>query len=68
VAHTQGSTILMELEMTQDMRLITMSAREFDRLKTIQAIIDGNLRPITAANRLHLSRRQVDRYGHINST
>ena len=40
---------------------ITMSMREIDRLKTIQAVIDRNLRPMTAANRLQLSRRQVDR-------
>jgi hypothetical protein len=41
---------------------ITMSMRDFDRLKTIQAVADGNLRAITAASRLQLTRRQVDRY------
>jgi hypothetical protein len=39
-----------------------MSMRDFDRLKTIQAVADGNLRAITAASRLQLTRGQVDRY------
>jgi transposase len=43
------------------MRMITMSIRELDRLKTIQAVVDGNLRAVTAAARLELSRRQIDR-------
>ena len=34
---------------------ITMSMRDIDRLKLIQAIIDGHLRASTAANRLQLS-------------
>jgi hypothetical protein len=40
---------------------ITMSMREIDRLKTIQAVIDGHLRPSTAASRLQLTKRQVNR-------
>jgi hypothetical protein len=30
---------------------ITMSMREIDRLRTIQAVIDGNLKPMQAALR-----------------
>jgi transposase len=40
---------------------ITMSMREIDRLKTIQAVVDGNLKPMQAAQRLHLTTRQVQR-------
>lgn len=40
---------------------ITMSMRDIDRLKVIQAIIDGNLKASTAANRLQLTKRQVNR-------
>lgn len=40
---------------------ITMNMHELDRLKTIQAVVDGNLHAVTAAARLQLSRRQVDR-------
>jgi hypothetical protein len=32
-----------------------------DRLKTIQAVIDGNLKASTAARRLQLTKRQVNR-------
>ncbi|WP_298235635.1 ISNCY family transposase [uncultured Azohydromonas sp.] len=38
-----------------------MSMREVDRLKTIQAVVDGGLRVGQAAQRLGLSRRQVER-------
>ncbi|WP_163960411.1 ISNCY family transposase [Noviherbaspirillum galbum] len=38
-----------------------MSMREVDRLKTLQAVIDGNLRAATAAQRLGLTKRQVNR-------
>jgi hypothetical protein len=31
---------------------ITMSMRELDRLKVIQALVDGNLKPGRAAERL----------------
>ncbi|MFC7518676.1 ISNCY family transposase [Herbaspirillum sp. GCM10030257] len=41
--------------------MITMSMREVDRIKTIQAVADGNLEATTASARLGLSRRQVDR-------
>ena len=40
---------------------ITMSMREIDRLKTIQAVVDGNLKPMQAAQRLNLTTRQVQR-------
>lgn len=40
---------------------ITMSMREIDRLKIIQAIVDGNLKPIRAAERLQMTTRQVRR-------
>src|SRR5512135_103369 len=35
--------------------------RELDRLKTIQAVIDGDLKPGRAAERLGLSVRQIER-------
>jgi len=35
--------------------------RDFDRLKCIQAVIDGELKPIRAAERLGLTTRQVRR-------
>jgi hypothetical protein len=41
--------------------LITMSMRELDRLKIIQAVADGMLMPWRAAERLGISRRQVER-------
>jgi transposase len=40
---------------------ITMSMREVDRLKTIQAVADGNLKPMLAAQRLDLTPRQIQR-------
>lgn len=40
---------------------ITMSIQELDRLKVVQAVIDGNLRPGQAADRLSLTVRQVQR-------
>lgn len=43
------------------MRMITMSMRDIDRLKVIQAIVDGNLTASIAANRLQLTKRQVNR-------
>ncbi len=41
--------------------VITMSMRELDRLKTIQAVIDGRLPQTLAAERLGMSDRQVRR-------
>ena len=38
---------------------ITMSMREFDRLKLIQDLVDGNIKPGLVAKRLGLSTRQV---------
>jgi len=40
---------------------ITMSMREIDRVKTVQAVADRMLRVGQAAQRLELSRRQVER-------
>ncbi len=40
---------------------ITMSLREADRLKTIEAVVDGELPARQAAQRLGLTRRQVER-------
>jgi hypothetical protein len=41
--------------------MITMSMRELDRLKAIQAVAEGLLMPWRAAERLGISRRQVER-------
>lgn len=41
--------------------IITMTMREVDRLKTVQAVIDGVLPARTAADRLRLTKRQVNR-------
>jgi transposase len=43
------------------MRMITMSLREINRLKTIQAVAEGNLKAVSAACQLGLCRRQIDR-------
>jgi len=40
---------------------ITMSMRELERLKIVQAVVDGNLKPGQAAQRLGLTVRQVQR-------
>lgn len=40
---------------------ITMTMREVDRLKTIQAVMDGVLTALMAADRLRLTKRQVNR-------
>ncbi len=40
---------------------ITMKMQEVDRLKVIQAVVDGLLMPWKAAERLELSRRQIER-------
>ena len=38
-----------------------MSMRDIDRLKVIQAIVDGQLKASTGANRLQLTKRQINR-------
>ena len=38
---------------------VTMTMRDLDRLKCIQAVVDGNLKPGQAAERLGLTTRQV---------
>jgi len=43
------------------MARVTMSMRELDRLKCIQAVIDGELYPYKAAERLGISTRQLRR-------
>lgn len=40
---------------------VTMSMRELDRFKVIEAIIEGRLKPAAAAQRLRLTTRQVHR-------
>jgi hypothetical protein len=40
---------------------VTVTMRELDRLKNIQAVSDGELKPIRAAERLELTSRQVRR-------
>jgi hypothetical protein len=40
---------------------VTMTMRDLDRLKCIQAVADGNLKPGRAADRLGLTTRQVRR-------
>jgi hypothetical protein len=40
------------------MRMITMSLPEISRIKTIQAMAEGNLMAVTASSQLGLSRRQ----------
>jgi transposase len=44
-----------------DMGTITMSLGELDRLKVIQALVDGGMKPRHAAQRLGLTTRQVRR-------
>jgi transposase len=41
--------------------MITMSMRELDRLKVIEAVIEERLMPWRAAERLGISRRQIER-------
>ncbi|WP_247422366.1 helix-turn-helix domain-containing protein [Ralstonia pseudosolanacearum] len=41
--------------------VITVSKRELDRLKTVQAVVDGQLRPGVAAERLEITDRQFRR-------
>ena len=45
----------------QPTELVTLNMRELDRLKVIQAVVDRMLKPGLAAERLHLSVRQVER-------
>ncbi|MDK3026618.1 ISNCY family transposase [Cupriavidus taiwanensis] len=41
--------------------VITVSMHELDRLKTVQAVVDGQLRPGVAAERLEITDRQLRR-------
>jgi len=47
---------------------VTFEMRDLDRLKVIQAVVDGDLAPIRAADRLGLTTRQIrrlaERYRH----
>jgi hypothetical protein len=47
--------------MARATEIITMSMREVDRLKVIQAVVDGNLKPGCAAERLGLTARKIRR-------
>jgi hypothetical protein len=40
---------------------ISRQMKDLDRLKCIQAVIDGDLKPIRAAERLGLTSRQIRR-------
>jgi hypothetical protein len=40
---------------------VTVSMQELDRLKCIEAVVEGDLQPIRAAERLGLTPRQVRR-------
>jgi transposase len=54
------SSFFRELSMAS-VETITMSMQELDRLKVIQAVVDGNLKPRQAAQRLDLTPRQIQR-------
>jgi transposase len=43
------------------MARVTFLMRELDRLKVIQAVVDGDLKPRRAAERLGISVRQIER-------
>ena len=45
----------------RQMARVTMSMRELDRLKCIQAVVDGDLYPHQAAERLGITTRQLRR-------
>ena len=45
----------------RQMARVTMSMRELDRLKCIQAVVDGDLYPYKAAERLGMTTRQLRR-------
>ena len=45
--------------------LITMTLREADRIKTIQAVVDREMRPALAAERLALSTRHIALASHF---
>ena len=51
---------LLEIAVTRS-GLITMSMRELDRLKVIEAVVEQRLMPWRAAERLGVSRRQIER-------
>ncbi len=44
--------------------LVTMSMRELDRLKVVEAVVRGELKPWRAAEKLGISKRQVERLVH----
>jgi hypothetical protein len=49
----------------RQMTRVTMSMRELDRLKCIQAVVDGDLQPGRAAERLELTVRQIAAPGDV---
>ncbi|SPB13765.1 Sea27 [Caballeronia novacaledonica] len=46
---------------------ITMSMRELDRLRVIQAVAERQLEPGRAAERLGLCERQIERLANLKS-
>ena len=58
--HDNSMYRAMEADMNMN-GTITMAMRELDRLKVIQAVIDGTVKPGRAAERLGLTDRQVRR-------
>ena len=42
-------------------KLVTLSMQELDRLKCIQSVVEGSLKPVRAAERLGMTSRQVRR-------
>jgi len=44
--------------------LVTMSMRELDRLKVVEAVVRGELKPWRAAEKLQLSTRQIERFAN----
>ncbi len=53
--------------MTQPTR-VTFAMRDLDRLKCIQAVVDGDLKPLKASERLGLTTRQVRRLARRYAT
>ncbi|MCP3705826.1 helix-turn-helix domain-containing protein, partial [Paraburkholderia sp. CNPSo 3274] len=47
--------------MKPDTTLVSLSMRELDRLKVIQAVVETGLKPGRAAERLGLTVRQIER-------
>ena len=48
-----------------EIETITMTMREVDRLKVVEAVVDGRLMTWRAAERLGMSRREVERLAQV---